>query len=100
MKLFLEKKEIELSKKFIKDGYVKIKADNIKYLDNIKKLFKTIINEELKKKKIKSSIYDHDIFNKIHKLIPVSELNDFRLSVISKINNNMSLRKSYFVASK
>ena len=36
MKLFLEKKEIELSKKFIKDGYVKIKADDIKYLDNIK----------------------------------------------------------------
>ena len=100
MKLFLEKKEIELSKKFIKDGYVKIKADDIKYLDNIKKLFKTIINEELKKKKIKSSIYDHDIFNKIHKLIPVSELNDFRLSVISKINNNMSLRKSYFEATK
>lgn len=100
MKLFVEKKEIELSKKFIKDGYVKIKADDIKHLNNIKKLFKSIIDEELKKKNIKSSIYDYDIFNKIHKLVPVSELNDFRLSVINKINNNMSLRKSYFESAK
>ena len=95
MKYFLDKKEIEISKKFKKEGYIISKINNKKSLNYIKNL----INYNLKKIlriKNKSSVN----LNNIHLLINKENLNEIRVNLISAINKDKNFRFHYFSLAK
>jgi sporadic carbohydrate cluster 2OG-Fe(II) oxygenase len=85
---FLSKLEKNVSKKFLDKGYIISKVENIDSLTIILNLILKIIKKRVKNKRID--------LNNIHKLLPVSELNEFRLEVINDINKNKILRFHYF----
>lgn len=86
--IFLSKLEKDVSKKFLDKGYIISKVENIDSLTIILNLILKIIKKRIKNKRI--------VLNNIHKLLPVSELNEFRLGVINDINKNKILRFHYF----
>ena len=93
---FLNNKEQKIAKEFLKNGYVIRKTNNEKALAWIKKLFNKII---LQKKKLTPS-FQKDPFNKAHKYIRKDELNNFRISLMNKLNREKEFRKKYFDCSK
>lgn len=80
--------EIKITKKFLEKGYLISKSENIKSLRFIKELVIKYSCKILKKKNIN--------LNEIHKYLKISELNDFRLEIISKINNTNFISNHYF----
>ena len=86
---FLNNKEQKIAKEFLKNGYVIRKTNNEKALAWIKKLFNKII---LQKKKLTPS-FQKDPFNKAHKYIRKDELNNFRISLMNKLNREKEFRK-------
>ena len=93
---FLNNKEQKIAKEFLKNGYVIRKTNNEIALAWIKKLFNKII---LHKKKLTPS-FQKDPFNKAHKYIRKDELNNFRISLMNKLNREKEFRKKYFDCSK
>ena len=77
----------KIQKKFIKDGYVIFDVKNKDKLN----LFKTKIQSELK-----SSVVDFKNLNNIHKFTKKNLLNELRLKVLKKINQDLSMQKNYF----
>jgi sporadic carbohydrate cluster 2OG-Fe(II) oxygenase len=87
---FLNNLEKTISKKFLFNGYIIKKINNKKSLNYITSLIK---------KAIKSSIGDGRYFsdlNKFHNIIPFENLNEIRLKIINKINQDKNLRFHYF----
>jgi sporadic carbohydrate cluster 2OG-Fe(II) oxygenase len=91
--MFLSKSDQQLSNEYIKEGYIiKPVADN-SALEWIRSQFIRIISNELNIKT--RSDYD-EILNQIHKLVPISELNSFRLKIFQSLNSLSEFRKMYF----
>ena len=93
---FLSKKEHSLSNEFLKNGYLIKKISDDKALSFIKKLFIKII----KNKKGFKNLNDKEIFDNTHKYINKNNLNEFRLSLISSLNDNNLFHKNYFQCAK
>ena len=80
---FLSKLEKNVSKKFLDKGYIISKVENIDSLTIIINLILKSIKKRFKNQRIN--------LNNVHKLLPVSELNEFRLGIINDINKCMRL---------
>jgi len=91
--IFLSNNENSICDEYIKQGYIIAPASDIDALSWIRQKFISIIREELHNP---DNISDSDILNFIHKSVSVSELNDFRLLVIRKINLLPDFRKRYY----
>ena len=89
--LYQSKKEKLITKKFIKNGYIILKLKDKKSLNYIKNNLVNSINNLIpkKKKNIKN-------LNYIHNSIKIDQLNNFRVKLIKKLNNNKNLRFHYF----
>lgn len=85
---FLNKEEQKKTKVFLEIGYIISKVENISSLKYISSLIFKSLNHQLKKKKLN--------LNKIHEIISIEELNNFRLGIINKINKDKFLRYHYF----
>jgi sporadic carbohydrate cluster 2OG-Fe(II) oxygenase len=95
---FLTSKDIDITDKYLKKGYFIGSIEDKKNLNWIRKSFIKIVKEELK---IKSSIEEDEHFlDLIHKKVPLSELNNFRIRIIQKINSLPNFRQKYFQISK
>jgi sporadic carbohydrate cluster 2OG-Fe(II) oxygenase len=86
---FLNTIEKKKNKTFLDKGYIISKVENISSLKYISSLVIKATNQQLREHKIKD-------LNKIHKIISVEKLNNFRLGVIKKINKDKFLRYHYF----
>ena len=82
----LEKKKI---KNFLKNGYIISKVENLSSLNYLSSLINSVVKKKIKKK----TFLD---LNKIHEEISLDQLNNFRLSIISKINKSKLARYHYF----
>ena len=91
---FLSKDEKKISNKFITKGYIISKAENKNSLKYIKYKINTIIKKKLK---IKTKNFN---LNKIHNFINSNDLNEFRLFLINKINNDSLIKYHYFNIAK
>ena len=89
--LYQSKKEKLITKKFIKNGYIILKLKDKKSLNYIKNNLVNSINNLIpkKKKNIKN-------LNYIHNSIKIDQLNNFRVKLIKKLNDNKNLRFHYF----
>ena len=75
-------------KKFEKDGYIVFDLGSTKSkLNFIKKNIETITKSLLKKKKISIKSKEKNIFNNLHKYLPISKLNLFRMEIYNVLNN-------------
>ena len=95
--LFVSDDDNEICKKYLKQGYVITPVSNIDALSWIRDQFIFIAKKELE---IDSDVSDSDVLNFIHERISVSELNDFRLLVIKKINLLPNFRQKYYQIAK
>jgi len=95
MKNFFEKKEIILSNKFKKTGYIISKVKDIKSLNYIKELTIKNLKKLLKMKKS----YKLNL-NNLHKIIDQENLNDVRVNLINLNNNDSNFRYHYFKTAK
>ncbi len=91
---FLSKDEKKTSNFFIDKGYIVSKVESKKSLSYIRNKIKKIIEKKLKIKNKKIDL------NKIHNFIKPSELNEFRLFIINKINEDNLIRYHYFNIAK
>lgn len=89
--LYQSKKEKLITKKFIKNGYIILKLKDKKSLNYIKNNLVNSINNLIpkKKKNIKN-------LNYIHNSIKIDQLNNFRVKLIKKLNDDKNLRFHYF----
>ncbi len=85
---FLSKEEISKSKKFQQNGFLISKIENKKSLNYLKNLIVKNTKVILGKKNID--------LNQIHTFISPNDLNDFRLTLIDKINKDKNTRFHYF----
>jgi len=86
---FLNQIEKKKNKVFLDKGYIISKVENISSLKYISSLITKSVNQQIKE----------NVFldlNKIHKKISIQELNNFRLTIINKINKDKLLRYHYF----
>ena len=85
---FFKKNEISVSRKFIKNGYIISKVEKTLSINYLKNLILKHSKRILKKKNIN--------LNKIHKYVSINNLNEFRLEIINKLNNDTKTRYHYF----
>ena len=85
---FLNSKELNLTKKFLSDGYIinKSNRSSIIYIEN---LYQKTLKKIFKSKKAID-------LNLLHKYIEYNDLNNFRLELIYKLNTDKNLRYNYF----
>ena len=81
---------------FLNQGYTINKINNTEDLKWIKEQYLKIIYDEIKINKKKSSTQEYDFFNNTHKLVKKTQLNDFRLKVINKINSSPKFKSLYY----
>ena len=93
---FLDRKDIELSKKFKKDGFIITDIDNFKSLNYIQN--KIIKSTQLKINRKKFN--ELDFLNNIHKKIRLNDLNNFRLNIMKNINNDKKFKYYFYDISK
>jgi sporadic carbohydrate cluster 2OG-Fe(II) oxygenase len=86
---FLNQIEKKKNKVFLDKGYIISKVENISSLKYISSLITKSVNQQ-----IKGNVFLD--LNKIHKKISIQELNNFRLTIINKINKDKLLRYHYF----
>ena len=90
---FEDKDILELQKKFLKNGYI---ISNFRDKRNIKRIKEIIVNIIKKKLKL-DNIKNPEVFlNNFHKKIKIKDLNKIRLSIISEINKNLSIKKTLY----
>ena len=91
---FLNINEIKIEKEFYENGYVVLNDNdsnkNLIYLKNF--ILKHIKNSSKKF----SNNEKYDLFNDFHKNVSVKNLNEFRLSLINKINLSKEFKKRFF----
>lgn len=99
MSLYLEKYENELSKKFVKNGYVILKKKN---LTNLKYIRSLIIKKsaQILGIKLPNDKASEKFLNDIHKNIKIKDLNNFRLKIIKYMNEDKNFKKNYFYTAK
>lgn len=95
---FFSKKEKTLQNKFLKNGYLVFNIGKNKDLNEIKKKVIRFSSEWIEKKKsIKiNKSKKSRLLDEIHNYINQNELNEFRMYVYNKINQNKNFQKSYY----
>ncbi len=91
--MFKTEAEKILSLEYLEKGYVIRAASDLDALDWIRNQFDRIIRELLNNV---SDVSTENLLNNIHSYVPVSQLNDFRLSVIREINAIDKFREMYY----
>jgi hypothetical protein len=86
---FLNKIEKKKNKVFLDKGYIISKVENMSSLKYISSLIIKSVNQQINK----TLFLD---LNTVHKKISIEELNNFRLTIINKINKDKFLRYHYF----
>ncbi len=94
MNPFLNINEIKIEKEFNENGYVVLNDNdsnkNLIYLKNF--ILKHIKNSSKKF----SNNEKYDLLNDFHKNVSVKNLNEYRLSLINKINSSREFKKRFF----
>ena len=84
-----------ISKKFVKDGYIKFKPENNKKLLALQNIIcKSITNKKLTQKD------ESKLLNNFHINTNFSEINNIRLSIYNKINSKSEFSKIYYDVAK
>ena len=94
---FFSKNEEDLSVKFVRDGYLIIDAEFLEGLHEIREIAASLTAAYLK---IKCPQKIADFLNNIHNYMPVDQLNDLRLSLITSMKSLPWLRPTYFKLAK
>ena len=89
--MYISNYEEELSKKYIKNGYIIVDIKNVDSLKWIKDFYENFL-----KKNLKTKSKQVDLFNNFHNNINIKELNKFRLKLINEVNKNKNFRKNYY----
>ena len=99
MSSYLPKHEINLNKKFIKDGYIIYKENK---LDNLEYIRGLIIKKCVKILNVKQPDNNNSekFLNNIHKHIKTKDLNSFRLKMIKFLNEDENFKENYFNCAK
>lgn len=95
MSNYLTDIEKNLSNEFIDNGFVIKKITELEPLKNIRnKIFQlSLLSNNLKEN-------ENKWLNNIHELLPINELNNYRLNIINKMNADEEFKKLYFDISK
>ncbi len=88
--------EKNLSKEFLKKGYIIKPVENKKKLNEIVELLIYFASKEINKKISKSKFF----FDNSHKFISTENLNTFRFNLYKNINKNKYFRKNYYELAK
>lgn len=91
--MYFSKKELDLQKKYLKDGYIILPVANKKAYEKIVSIVTSSVKDTLKKN-INFS------FDNIHKNISEENLNNFRVKIISKINSHINFKRFLFLTCK
>ena len=94
--MYLDEKEIDLSKEFLKNGYLVKDVADRSALDWIQKCLRKAILNETGTPGLKTA----ELLNNIHKYIPDESLNKFRLKLINELNSLQDFRHMYFKIAK
>ena len=94
---YLSKSELNLSKKFIENGYVIVKTNEI---NSLKYLKDKILKSSASFLKVKKSDLGNNFLNLTHKKINLNNLNDFRLKIINEMNQDKDFKFHYFNLAK
>tara|TARA_X000000950_G_scaffold181320_1_gene219886 strand:- start:15795 stop:16601 length:807 start_codon:yes stop_codon:yes gene_type:complete len=94
---FLEEHEKIVYDKFLNNGYIIQKIDDMSNLDFLQNFLVKKSSEFLSSKKI---IDNKSWLNNIHNLISSEQLNLFRLNLIESINHEKRFREKYYKTSK
>jgi sporadic carbohydrate cluster 2OG-Fe(II) oxygenase len=90
--MYLDNNEKKLSNEYIENGYIIREVASMESLLWIRANIAAIIRQNLGG----SELSDEELLNHTHTLVPVSELNHFRLKVIQAMNALPDLRFHYF----
>ena len=90
---FLSDDENTLEKEYLEKGYIVGKIQEKETISWIRRSLINIAKEELK---IKKTISEDKFLDSIHEHLAVSQLNDFRLAMISKMNLLPEFRQNYY----
>ncbi|MDC3204484.1 2OG-Fe(II) oxygenase [Pelagibacteraceae bacterium] len=82
-----------LSKKFIKHGYVIVNLNNKSELKKIKNL---VLSSVIKNTKLPTTVGKRNLLDNFHKFIKIEELNQLRLNIINEINKNKNFKNIYY----
>lgn len=89
---FFSKEESELSRRFLKQGYLITEAENYPMLNKIQQYVADAAAGYLNRT-VDNPL---DFLNRVHDCVEIDELNSMRLYVIDKINTDPWLREGYF----
>ncbi len=91
-----------LEKNFNKNGYVIAKTNQIDALLKLQEKILEMILSSNKKARLNYKKYKNvkDFFVNLHKHISLKELNNFRVNIIKKINNDEKFRENYYLVAK
>ncbi len=95
--MYIEKFEKELSDEFQENGYIIKKTQDINSLNWIKEKITEFSIKTLERKKF--NIND-DFLNNFHNYLEPKMLNEFRLKIITKINDEVLLKQNYYRSSQ
>jgi sporadic carbohydrate cluster 2OG-Fe(II) oxygenase len=90
---FLSPLEIELSRTFLRDGYVIREAESESILESIRQDVIQITTNWLKQYNFESASFD---LANSHKFVSNDRLNDLRLHIFAEINKFFDIRQRYF----
>jgi len=91
--MFLNEKDQGLTEEFLRQGYVIRSVDNREALDWIRSVLIAQSGDYLN---TRPTVAPDRWLNQIDDLVRVSELNEFRLSILSGINGEKEFRRHYF----
>jgi len=94
---YLTEGEKEISKEFLDNGFIIKKVADKNLLDKIQS---KVVEMSLTSNIVGNFFDKTDWLNNIHKSLSVESLNEYRLGVIKKINNDITFKKLYFEISK
>jgi len=90
---FLSDIENNLANEYITEGYLIAKIQEIEAISWIKSSLINIAKEELR---VKKDIPGDKFLDSIHEYLPVNQLNNFRLTMIRKMNLLPNFRQNYY----
>ena len=91
--MFLTKEDKKLTDEFIKKGYIIFPVADINSFSYINDVLFKFTKSFFELDNIKSADY---VFNNLHKYLKIEHLNDFRLKLIYKINDDTNFKANYF----
>lgn len=94
--MFISEEEKKISQQYIKKGFVKADIEDLKNLNWVRDFLIKNSHDLLKIKNRR----EKDLLNNINKYVRPTNLNNFRVKVINKLNSSDKFRKNFFNISK